>query len=678
MTTTLLRQVREGPKLGTGKKRKAPSPDDGSLAEEVEAKAKRVRTGCRTCRARHLKCGEEHPICGQCQKSNKDCSWEFVLKWHNNKDKSLIIGQIPVLSIDGLDSMSQSTKDRLHTVADYPAVTFQDMSREIADYYVDGDKAYPPLSTPPHDNVQSTSQQHASHITQKPSNYGHPTPQAHLPSYAVSNTTGQYTPESRHGSHSHNGSDYSYLTAPTSYGVYATPVQTPGNSVMEIKTPKEALLMQVFVEEVGLWMDSMNPVKHFSQLLPHEAMYEPMLYHALLACGAKHLSLVNPQYKEEESLPYYETATSLLLRALQNQDRDTVRCATTAVCLNVYEIMTERAMQRMNHIAGARALVKECHWNAKSTGIGAACFWLNVGMEILSCLHFNWQVAWDPDTWGIDMNMQPEMELGKEEFWCHRMLYIIAKISNFRATIPRDPELSPHYAQARHQERVAEWRYLQGLCDIWFLNRPRTMANMLRVAPGPPNNSCFPETWYTGRAAPVAALFYHTAMCLLAQINPNLSKENPTMNSQMMQHAHEICSIVVHSKDRGIASVAIRSLAIAADCLTVRREQEEVLLRFDSIKEQTGWRIGFINEELKLKWGWEEEDQQLMPPFHTMVSQAQAYRPPQPAPQQARPPAPPSGILNPLLRTADFSLPDHPYPKHYQPPRQHSDYSHEY
>jgi hypothetical protein len=31
-----------------------------------------------------------------------------------------------------------------------------------------------------------------------------------------------------------------------------------------INTPEEALLMQVFVEEVGLWMDSMDAQKHVS------------------------------------------------------------------------------------------------------------------------------------------------------------------------------------------------------------------------------------------------------------------------------------------------------------------------------------------------------------------------------------------------------------------------------
>jgi len=72
-------------------------------------------------------------------------------------------------------------------------------------------------------------------------------------------------------------------------------------------------------------------------------------------------------------------------------------------------------------------------------------------------------------------------------------------------------------------------------------------------------------------------------------------------------HAHQICGISVHVKDRGVASVALRSLAIAAECLTVRREQEEVLQLFIRIHKETGWRIGFIPKDLAKSWGWTSE-----------------------------------------------------------------------
>jgi len=42
-------------------------------ASPVAGKSKRVRTGCLTCRERHLKCDEGVPDCNNCRKSNREC-----------------------------------------------------------------------------------------------------------------------------------------------------------------------------------------------------------------------------------------------------------------------------------------------------------------------------------------------------------------------------------------------------------------------------------------------------------------------------------------------------------------------------------------------------------------------------------------------------------------------------
>jgi Fungal specific transcription factor domain len=277
-----------------------------------------------------------------------------------------------------------------------------------------------------------------------------------------------------------------------------------------------------------------------------------MLYNAFLACGARHLALVNAKYTDDKALHYYNTATTYLLNALQNPNRDTVICATTAVILNVYEVMCERALQRMNHIAGARALIKECGWNARATGIGAACFWLNIGMELISCLHFNWQVAWDPDEWGVDMEFVRETEQGKEELWTHRILYIVAKIANFRASVPRHQESSPQTQHLRLQNRYNEWKRLKGLADSWNDNIPRTMHPMAYISPYQTmSGSNFPEIWLIKRASIVARLFYHTAMVLLAQVNPIApSEQSEEMREMQRNHSILVCGIVAHVKDR--------------------------------------------------------------------------------------------------------------------------------
>lgn len=156
------------------------------------------------------------------------------------------------------------------------------------------------------------------------------------------------------------------------------------------------------------------------------------------------------------------------------------------------------------------------------------------------------------------------------------------------------------------------------------------------------------------------------------------------MRTMQLHHAHQICGIVAHVKDRGVASVALRSLAIAAECLVIRREQEEVLEIFDKIKTETGWKVGFLHKELKEKWGWPPENptQQQMVSQPTSLAQffpapGQGLSVPLPAPPPARPKIP-SGIPNPLLKTADFSLPNHPYQQYYQPPNHQNTFAHTY
>ncbi|KAL1902326.1 hypothetical protein Sste5346_001302 [Sporothrix stenoceras] len=303
--------------------------------------------------------------------------------------------------------------------------------------------------------------------------------------------------------------------------IYNISGETSNNGEREyLNSPDEVLFMQVFVEEVGVWMDSLDRDKHFSRIIPFVALKSPMMLNAFLACGVKHLTLVNEAYKDEKALFYYDTATTQLLQSLRNPDRDIVECATTAVVLNVYEIMSEKPNERMNHIAGARALIRECGWDARSKGIGAACFWLNIGMEVLSCLAFNWPTAWDPDQWGLDTSFANDLgdnnEAGKthdrrdshqqdrkmshggleestinsrksqhdaeastsksseleptttavalsaissssdEEMWVHRIFYIVAKIANFRAGVVVFPQEPSPIAHKAHMQNRFE------------------------------------------------------------------------------------------------------------------------------------------------------------------------------------------------------------------------------
>lgn len=405
-----------------------------------------------------------------------------------------------------------------------------------------------------------------------------------------------------------------------------------------------------------------------------------MLRCAFLACGARHLFLVNPAFGEEKALDYYDQATKLLLLTLQNPNRDSVICATTAVILNVYEIMCEKALQRMNHIAGARALIRECRWNGKATGLGGACFWLNVGMELLSCLHFNWELNWDPDTWDVDMSLAPNQPDLLDEDWTHKMLWIVAKIANFRATAPRfsSPNPRPQFDRKRLEDRLTEWNRLKEMCAKWNESVPRTMQPLAMLLPSQTSSrSSFPEVWLLKRSNIVGRLFYHTAFCLLSRIHPMVPETDLNLLEMRQHHSRQICGLVAHVKDRGVASVSIRCLAIAADCLVERIEQEEVLQIFDKIKRETGWQVDFLRGELMRAWGWNTPSHSARSSFSSSNGATPTPGPgtaPNTAlPNPSTPPSmqvtqrPRSGIMNPLMAGSDFNAPTHAYQKYYVP-----------
>ncbi|KIX04333.1 uncharacterized protein Z518_05201 [Rhinocladiella mackenziei CBS 650.93] len=637
------------------------APPPQARPDNVPAtKPKRVRTGCLTCRERHLKCDEGLPHCQNCKKSNRKCKRGVRLNF--------------------IDIQCEKPPYLLPPTHDW-RIAFQDDSREIASEYKGGLERYHPLEPEP--------KRQRLDVTDMNYDYGQidvpiiphqplPPQQSYPSSYAESSQA-MYASATSQGYDEAASAMASYSEPSQSLRQsYEPPMLVPAEqdqTPVYLDDRNEVLYMQVFVEEVGLWMDSMDSQKHFSRLIPFQALREPMLKYALLACGVRHLTLVNSVYPEEHALNYYNNATQLLLKSLQNPDRDSVLCATAATILNVYEVMSEKALQRMNHIAGARALIKECRWDATATGIGAACFWLNVGLELFSCLHFNWGVAWDPDTWGIDMTMNPQHVGGNEEDWTHKMLWILSKITNFRSTAqPRFQDASVHAEQVRLHQRHQQWLGLKQFCDRWHRCVPPTMHAMAYVPTYMTSSkSAFPEVWLIKRTTIVARLFYHTAMALLGSVHPLAGIQPQTadeMREMRVYHSRLICGIVAHVKDRGVASASIRCLAVAGENLTVRREQEEVLQIFDRIKKETGWRVTFIHDDLKEKWGWNSNAPEYDNGSTTSTYYSSSTSSAPPAPPTGLSPRPkyPGGIVNPLYKNADFSAQNPPYQGNYVPP----------
>ncbi|KAE8159376.1 hypothetical protein BDV40DRAFT_273517 [Aspergillus tamarii] len=628
---------------------RTPGSDTGRR-KDTTRKPRRVRTGCLTCRERHLKCDEALHQCQNCRKSGRICRRGVRLNF--------------------IDTQTAAPP---HYIPRPPGsrVTFRDESRHIASEYVGGFERYPPPVADPPLKMDSLTSPHL------PSAYN-----SHGAASFVSGPGAQTANmNATFGSHAHPP----YQPLQDQSASYA-PFNSAGKGDLKtnnypcLQDPDDVFLMQVFVEEVGQWMDSMNDVKHFTHILPFHALGEPMLLKAFMACGARHVYLKNPSYGEDKASYFHDAASRDLLSALHDPDRDSALCATTAVVLNVYELMCSKSfpsIHGMNHIAGARALIKECHWDARTQGLGGACFWLNVSMELLSCLHFNWALAWDPDTWGVNMDFeqaQPSVA-GNEELWTHRMVYICAKVANLRSSMSQLQPLDRSTNDLDINHRCQEWTMYNDWCDKWAKAVPRSMVPLAFLPSWQTNSkSMFPKIWLIKRASIIARLFYHTTRILLTKTHPLENEFSPEMQSVQQSHAHDICGIVANVKDGGVASLSIRFLAVAAECLATREAQEEVFGIFDDIAKETGWRSEQVKEGLQQAWGWNPAQQHqpvsadpnalpLLNDHHTFDID----------PTSTLLKMPP-GVVNPIMAFADFSMDNHPYQDHYVAPHQISDY----
>lgn len=179
-------------------------------------------------------------------------------------------------------------------------------------------------------------------------------------------------------------------------------------------------------------------------------------------------------------------------------------------------------------------------------------------------------------------------------------------------------------------------------------------------------------------------------------MNPLLPKDSDESRSIQQHHAHQVCGIVAHTKDRGVSSVSIRSMAIVAEVLTSLEEQQEVISIMETIEATTGWKLAALLKNLKRVWGWEKlvgtglaaqflahgpnvqpvkAQQQLQPPpMQTITPPSAQMMPGMERAQQTLAAPRPMRNINPLS-FADFSLPNGPYKNWYEPPSRPSTYN---
>ncbi|KAL2831881.1 hypothetical protein BJY01DRAFT_226357 [Aspergillus pseudoustus] len=536
-------------------------------------KQRRVRTGCFTCRDRHLKCDEALGQCQNCRKSGRICRRGVRLNF--------------------VDTQVVAPPTYLQPPAT-SRVTFRDDSRTIASEYVGGFERYPPPEQEP-----SLLESHGQPV-------GTSTESVPAPLFKSSKTADRH---------------------------------------LSFKDPAQVSLMQVFVEKVAPWIDVLDEMNHFSRILPLHALEEPMLYAAFAACAGS---------PSEDGMRLYNTAVQMLHESLSDPLRDSALCAATAVAVEVAEMLVLGPIeaQRPRAENAARSLIRECRWSPRSQGLGKACSWMSIVMELLDCLASHRALVWDPENWGVDVNFgqaQPSVS-GSEETWTQRIIYICAKAAGYWIASLQAGQKPGGNTDIN--QKLQEWNLYNSWCDRWIALASRSLLPIGELQSWQANHhTVFPQIWLLGRTAAFAQLFYHLTRIILIKADPVPSEHTPEQQA-LQYHAYQLCGIISSEKNPGIPIFSIQLLAIAAECLVDREAQEEALLVFDKITHDAGLKTQQAKDKLVKAWGWG--------PYHDH----------QPAPDSANPGHSFTGVemqpgtTDPALSFGE-ALESHPYLDHH-------------
>ncbi|KAL7822643.1 N-terminal fungal transcription regulatory domain-containing protein [Trichoderma gracile] len=551
-------------------------------------KSKRVRTGCLTCRGRHLKCDEAVPICRNCEKGGRKCTRGIRLNFSNTTvhDTSYLV------PFDTRNFM------------------FQDDSRRIASEYKGGSSRYAdipqsppadakieaemPFSSPDLEPTEHILHGHVWHVFISPEG-SNSTRSIYSDSLILQATEwrkgGQVGTGPMSLSEVEDRSNVSEPLEDDSITCPTTTLSTPEREFLD--TPEQVRYMQVYVEEVAAWMDSFNKENYFGECLPYRALDSPLLLYSLLACGIRRLAHRHPDMGEVAAA-YYSTANMHLFRYHENPERDVEDCSIVAVILKLYNVMFREGPQSGGHsLAVLNSIISESRWNTDSDGIGSACFWLNAYLDIVGSLEAGYCLYVDP--WSIDMDFSSDggevVTYRGEEVWVQRMLFILAKVISYRLCVLSFTDIDLRENRTL-EDRLPEWKHLKQLCDEWNDACPRIMRPLGYMYPDQAeNNSAFPKAWLPKREAVFCRLLYHTAQFILTQTHPleqiMLSEE---MIALQLHHAREVCGIVAHTEDRFLGPISIQALLVASSALTEGGEQMEVVDILQRMRAQIGYR----------------------------------------------------------------------------------------
>lgn len=272
-------------------------------------------------------------------------------------------------------------------------------------------------------------------------------------------------------------------------------------------------IFERFVDGVSSWIDLFDPMKHFSTFVPHLALRNEGLMKAILALGARHLSL-KPLNSGEASIDrtsavqyYYETLQYLQTAMRFTSYKNSLELLATVLIVSKYEMIDGTGNGWERHLKGVFWIQRSREINGESGGLEQAIWWAWLRQDVWAAFREHRRC------FSFFKPTKPYQTMDQWDM-ASKIIYILAQAVNYAS------EEEKQRGEKDLPDRILRANTLLNMLDEWRSNIS------LHFDPLPvegPSNRAFRPLWINPPAFGTSLQMYAMARILLLNHQPALN-----------------------------------------------------------------------------------------------------------------------------------------------------------
>ncbi len=357
----------------------------------------------------------------------------------------------------------------------------------------------------------------------------------------------------------------------------------------------EHAMFKSFVTGISSWIDLFDPSKHFSQLVPHLALRNVGLMKAVLALGARHLSLKPGDGRivgvdQTSAAQYYSETLQYLQSAMKYTSYKTSsELLATLLILSTYEMLNGPGKDWERHLKAVFWIQRSREINGESGGLEQAIWWAWLRQDVRAAFRDRRQCfsTFEP--------MKAYSEMGP---WglANRVVYILGQAVNY---VSDEEKLQ---GEADLTGRVTRAKQLLEMLDEWKQN---TSVHFQPLPTRTTAGQAFEPIWIHPPAFGNAIQTYHMARILLLVHQPAAGGylEYLGRDKTISDCIDQIGGIAMALTDDASRLVSRQCLYSAGLYCKDDPKREGIISLIKDHSKHSGWPANnSLFEELRIEW----------------------------------------------------------------------------